>query len=130
MAKPVSSEAMADNLVHPPRLGFEGADINGLLPLLQWLDTRLEQLMATQGRERTPPSILETGCADDSALNQLSTSGYTLAAETGSESSFSKDVALDLYELTLHQDSAIAWLRQQFSLSSMELGVVMIALAP
>jgi hypothetical protein len=122
---------MERNAVHPPRLSFEGvdrSDLHGLLPLLQWLDDRLEQVLGDHPREQggiehAPRSGAKAGETTENLLVEVSLQNSRSTLEPAIDREYFE-------QINLRQGTPIAWLRQTFLLSPWDLAVLMIALAP
>ena len=99
--------------IKPPSrsLGIS-SDINGLLPILQWLDGRLEQAIATVASQQSTESQANSETIEPfiKALNSPHPLSDALIA--------------------IRPDSPLAWLHQNLALSTFDLLIVVIALAP
>jgi len=100
---------------HPRSQGIS-ADINGLLPILQWLDHRLEQAIASHA-ETDPDSKINL----DRGL---------LPPNPESIEPLVESLTIDDALIEIRPDSPLAWLHETFDLSAFDLLLVAIALAP
>jgi len=103
---------------HPRSQGSQGisADINGLLPILQWLDRKFEQALASH--VQTNP---ESTTNRDRGL---------LSKNPESTEPLIESITIDDAVIEIRPDSPLAWLHQTFDLSAFDLLLVAIALAP
>jgi hypothetical protein len=104
-----------------PSVKADLSDLNGLLPLLKQLDSRLDAVVLSRQAESTSSDI-ETTREAQSVFDPF------LSAQTPA---FKYEVlGAGLDELELRSDSRLAWLQATFELSGFDLGILIIAIAP
>lgn len=119
----VSRESIQSNLFDGKLNGFDRS-----LPVLQWLDDRLEQAItvhqAAGGAENIADPYLGLHI-DEATIEQL------LTREPGVPAFPLPHLALEAaFGQALQISSRFAWLQQAFDLSLFEMGIVVIAIAP
>ncbi|MBD2341671.1 ATP-binding protein [Calothrix sp. FACHB-156] len=111
----------------PPQGSVDSPDLNGLQPLLQLLDQRLAQAIASIHTEDDPKPHPYQGLLhpEPEAVEQL------LTSKPGEPRFQNEDEpSVEFSFVQIPPDSPLAWLQQTFGLSAFDLEVVAIAIAP
>ncbi|PZO52918.1 MAG: ATP-binding protein [Phormidesmis priestleyi] len=117
---------MRDFARRPTRDGTSSADLNGLLPFLEWVDKRLAHAIAALPTEEGKGSSNPFPGLIQPSPEQLE----HWLTQSPRVSSFPEQQKIAIEQLIPRPDSSVGWLQQTFGLSAVDLLIVAIALAP